>query len=159
MDNSDLRSTTSLTEQIAFVRNLDTEPVSNVPYRMDVKEHSWDFEVMATSMDVATSGICGKLQNVQCIFKDGGKAASKTVVKETEFARDVIEAKRETTTQTNQNTISKPKIVETCHVSGTMREQLTRAECPIVALKTQLGRAQLKFNKSTDESPRTKGDL
>lgn len=110
------------------MRKLDTEPPSIMPEGLDDEGDNWEFEGMGTAKKVATSGICGKLQEVQRLCENGREAMPTAVVEEIRLAREAIEANRKNATLSNRNTVTEADIVEARAVSSTMHKQLTAAK-------------------------------
>lgn len=69
-DGTDLNEIPSLADQRAFVQNLDTVRLADVPKGIDGKEYNWDFEGIVTAEEVATSSIREKLREVQRVCED-----------------------------------------------------------------------------------------
>lgn len=133
-DSTGLTDIPSLAEQRAFAYKLNTEDASNVLQRTESEKQYWVFEGIVTVEKVSTSGIRGKLQDVQRLCEDGGKTMLSTIVDLIEFAGEGVEAKRENRTMFIQTTDIGTEHVEARSVNGTKRVPLARVERRIVAL-------------------------
>lgn len=142
-----------------MLQSLATDHASDVPKGIEVEKGNWDFEGMVTPEEVATTGVCGKLQEVQRICGDDSEAVSTTVVDVTVLTREDINMKRKNVTMSTRQIDLEAKLVETRAAGYTMRSQATAAEDRIKSLKTQLADAQLAFERSANESSWTEGDL
>lgn len=114
---------------------------------------------MVTAEELATSGIRGRLQEMQRVCENGVEAVPTPNVKVIELAREGADAKRKNEALSDQNTNSETKLVRVCSVGDTMREQLGGAECRIPALKTHLVDAWSARRKSAGETATVEADL
>lgn len=84
---------------------------------------------------MATSGICGKLRELQRICEDGGELVPTTIVDVTDLSREGVEVKRKNATVPRQLTNLDAELVEVRAAGRTIRSQVTAAEDWIRTLK------------------------
>lgn len=112
MDGTDLPDIPSVEEGRVFLRDLETEPASNVPERMNDGEDILDFKGIVTAKKVATSGIRGKFKEVQHICENVCEAVPMTTVEVIVLAREGVEVKRKNAILSDRNTSLKGKLME-----------------------------------------------
>lgn len=107
---------------------------------------------MMNAEKVATSGIRGKLQNVQRVCEDGGEAVSSTIIDVIELAFEDIEVKRKIATMSGRQMFLEAGLVEIRAAGRTMRSQMAAAEDWIKNPKAQLTDAHMALEKLIDRS-------
>lgn len=90
----------------------------------DVEDDTWDIESKMTAEKVATSGICGKMPEVQRVCKDGGETAPTTHVDVIELACAGIEARRKRATMLSRQADFETELVEIWAVRRTVSGQV-----------------------------------
>lgn len=109
---------------------------------------------METAEKVDTSGIPGKLQEVQHVCEGVGDAVPTTIVNVAELARMCIEIKRKNTTMYSRQTYLEAGLAEIRSSGRTMRSHIKTVEGRIKTLKTSLSNARVAIAKLTNESAR-----
>lgn len=159
VDGIELKDIPSLAEQRAYVRNLDARRTSDVSEGIDDEEENWDFENMVAAEIVASSGLRGKLLEVQRICEDGDEAVPTTILEVVELACDGIKMKHKSVALTDQNMDLEAELLEARAVGGTMFGQLARSKLQRTALQMQLADAHSALEKLVGKASRTEGDL
>lgn len=159
MDGIDLNEISSLKEQRASGRSIDTGSTSEVPEGMDDEKDSCDFEGVGRAKEMDSSSIRGKLREVQRVYEDAGNAVSTTIVKVNELALEGIGAKRKIATMFSRQKDLESKLVEMRAARRMMSCQISAAEEQEKYLKAQLLETELELEKLTDDSSRTEAEL
>lgn len=137
-DGTDLKTTISYVVQHTFSQKSDKDHTNGAPDKMDDRKDNRDFEGTVSAKNMATSGICSKLQEVQRVCENGDKAASRAKVEVVELAREVVEQKRKNATLPGRSLHMEAELVEAHAARSTMRDKLEAMEGYVRALKTQL---------------------
>lgn len=101
----------SVAVQRAFVRSSGAKCTSGVAEIADDQVDNRDFEGMKTAKEVATSGIRGRVREVQRVFEKGVEAVPTTIINVVEIACEVFYISREHATSSDRNTIMGAKLV------------------------------------------------
>lgn len=91
-------------------------------------DNNWNFEDMVTAKEIATTEVCGKLLEVQCVRDKSGDAVPTTIVDVVELNRECTETERKNATLSDQNTDMVANVVEICDAGRTMCGRLAAAE-------------------------------
>lgn len=110
-----------ITEQRVFLQNMDTERHSDVPKEIDDEEDNRKLESMVTVEKVATSGICGKLQEAQHTCNGGGESVTSATVDIIEQACESLEMERKNATVSSSQADFKTKPLAKPAAVRTMR--------------------------------------
>lgn len=130
-----------------------------MPRKTNDKGQNWDFDSMVSAKEVATTGVRGKLREMQRVCEDCSKTVPTATVKFAELEREGVELKRKNASLSDQNTNIEVEFLKVCAAKRTMHGQLKSAERQTIALKTHLADAKLAHGKLVDKLSKTEADL
>lgn len=130
-----------------------------MPKGIDDEENNWGIKGMVSGKEVATTGISGKLPEVQCVCGECGEAVSTTNINVVELAREGIKVKRKNATMFSPQTDMEAQLVESRSVGRTIWGLNMAAEDRMKARKTQLADARSVLEKYADVASKTKADF
>lgn len=101
-----------MVEQRAFAQKLGSDTVIDERHRIKEEEDSWEFKGLVATKDVAASGVCGNLREVQHVCMKEGDAVPTTVIKVVEVACGDTETRRKKAKLTGWKTYLQARVVQ-----------------------------------------------
>lgn len=132
-DCVDLEVSASFPDHRAFRLKPDIAQSSGSPDRMDDGENDCDIGGMVTANEVTTSGIRGKLREVQRVCEDGSAAIPTTIVELIELARENVKIIPKILTSFHRKRGKNDKFMKARVDESTMHGQLEAAGRQITA--------------------------